>query len=167
MRRIKRYPLIEEAEVVATKWLGMNIAFVLMPRPWEFELIEVLPPTYIWALGAEETISVHEHETYRGASDQALRGSGPYYACRLAAAEILHARGRQAAVMALEVPDEGTCLPMGAKSMRQGLKTVSSQGTFRQDSDAIGHACELTGVDAPLVYAHSMTATQDTLARWF
>jgi hypothetical protein len=167
MRRIKRYPLIEEAEVVATKWLGTNIAFVLMPRPWEFELIEVLPPTYIWALGAEETISVHEHETYRGASDQALRGSGPYYACRLAATEILHARARQAAVMALEVPDEGICLPMGAKSIRQGLKTASSQGTFGQDGDAIGHACELTGVNAPLVYAHSMTATQDTLARWF
>jgi hypothetical protein len=167
MRGVKRLPLIEKPEVVATNWLGTDIAFVLMPRPWEFELIEVMPPTYLWALDADDTISVHEHETYRGASDQALRGSGPYYACRLAAAEMLHARGRQAAVMAIEVPREGICLPMGAKTLRQGLKTMASLATFDRESDAIEHVCDMTGIGAPLIYAHSMTATQDTLSRWF
>jgi hypothetical protein len=56
---------------------------------------------------------------------------------------------------------------MGAKTLRQGLKTMASLATFDRESDAIEHVCDMTGIGAPLIYAHSMTATQDTLSRWF
>ncbi len=167
IQRCKEYSVIGESQLYTAEGMGDRIAIVLLPRPWEFELVEVWHPNTLWTLGERKAILVNEHETHRGVSDQALREGGSYFASRMSVVTLLDKEKRQAAALILRAPHPQGSVPLGSEVLARTMETAARAGSFGTEDEAVQAACAHVGIDAGAVLRHSMTMQQDTLSRWF
>ncbi|MGB7572052.1 MAG: hypothetical protein WBL87_09890 [Methanothrix sp.] len=103
--------------------LGNHFEILLLPRPFQFELVEIWMARSVWAeegfIGADR----EDARPKKGYSNLA----GGYYAARLAALEHLAGKGRQAAVLAVREISEAYWAPLGVWVVREvARKTMSS-----------------------------------------
>jgi hypothetical protein len=167
IQQCKEYDIIGEPRLYASDGMGDRIAVLLLPRPWEFELVEVWQPDTLWTLGERCPVVVNEHETYRGVSDQALREGGSYFSSRMGVADILLKEHMQAAALVLRAPQPQGSVPLGSAVLARCIRDARPSGTFGTEDEAVRAACEAIGVQTDLVLRQSMTMQQDTLSRWF
>ncbi len=167
IQQCKGYATIGESRLYTAEGMGDRIAVVLLPRPWEFELVEVWHPNTLWTLGEREAIIVNEHETHRGVSDQALREGGSYFASRMGVAKLLEKEQRQAAALVLRAPHPQGSVPLGSAVIARAVEHSSLAESFGTEDEAVQAACAYIGIDAGAVLRQSMTMQQDTLSRWF
>ncbi len=167
IERCKGYATIGEPRLYTAEGMGDRIAVVLLPRPWEFELVEVWHPNTLWTIGERTPIIVNEHETHRGVSDQALREGGSYFASRMGVVALLGKERRQAAALVLRAPHPQGSVPLGSAVIARAVEHSTPAGTFGTEDEAVQAACAFIGIDAGAVLRQSMTMQQDTLSRWF
>jgi hypothetical protein len=124
---------------------GNRFIVLFFPKPWSYELIE----TYI---GGKQRVldgktrSASDHEDFHGRSDYVEETAGAYYATRLAVAEYLEERQRQASCLVLRFITDDYYVPLGVWVVREGVrKALRSQSiTFGSEELMLEYAKKLT-----------------------
>jgi len=102
--------------------LGNRFEILLLPRPFQFELVEIWMARSVWA---EEGFIGGDREDARPKKAYSSLAGG-YYAARLAALEHLACRGRQAAVLAVREISEAYWAPLGVWVVREVARKAMS-----------------------------------------
>ena len=106
--RIKHFPQLQQIQLFHSAYLENYYFILLLPREWSFELLEAWMPGASWALEAKEPQFMADYEFYDGRKDYAENTAGGYYAARIAIAEHLLEKKRQATALVFrEIGDSG------------------------------------------------------------
>ena len=143
LRRVKQYPPIDKFEVYLYEYLDNIYTAILAPRNWEYECIEAWFPGTAWNETGAVPAMMGDHEKYEGRTTYASIG-GCYYSTRLAIAESLERRQRQAAAVVLREIRPGYILPVGVWNVRESVRAAmrSRPIVFDSFSGALEFACK-------------------------
>ena len=130
---LRSFEELGEYEVYEAEKLDNKFVVVLTPRPWSYELIEAWYPSTAWNLSSESIAVGSDWEGYYGRSSYASIG-GCYYAARLAVAEHLYGRRRQAAAVVLREAYPGHIMPLGVWQVRESVRLALRQKPARYSS---------------------------------
>lgn len=107
--KIKYFSQLGEVELYHSSYLENYYYIMLIPKEWSYELIEVWKPGAGWNADSEEPLVMTDFEFFKGRKGYAENTAGGYYAVRIAIAEQLMRRRRQAAALVFrEIGDAGT-----------------------------------------------------------
>jgi len=123
LRAIQRYPTIDKFEVYKYEYLDNWYAAILSPRNWAFEWIEAWFPGTAWNETGRVPALMGDHEGFKGRTTYASVG-GCYYSTRLAVAEALEKKGRQASALVLREIRPGYILPVGVWNVRESVRAA-------------------------------------------
>lgn len=142
LNEIRNYPPIEKFEVYQFTNLDNVYVIILLPRNWEYECIEAWFPGTAWNESGLTPAMMGDHEPFEGRTTYASIG-GCYYSTRLAVAEALERKERQAAALVLREIRPGYILPVGVwnvrESVRAALRTMPQ--IFDTFQGALEYAC--------------------------
>jgi hypothetical protein len=108
-----------EPRVHSSVLKGNHFHVILLPRQWEFEMLEAWLRGSLWA--ASDSI-VGDREGHKGRSDYARNVTGAYYAARLAVLEHLTVIQRQASAVVYREVTEEYWAPLGVWVIREGVR---------------------------------------------
>ncbi len=108
-----------EVRVHSSVLKGNHFHVILLPRRWEFEMLEAWLRGSLWAAG---DMMVGDREGHTGRSDYASNVTGAYYAARLAVLEHLTAIHRQASAVVYREVTEEYWAPLGVWVIREGVR---------------------------------------------
>ena len=114
-----------EARVHSSVLKGNHFHIILLPRRWEFEMLEAWLRGSLWAAG---DMMVGDREGHTGRSDYATNVTGAYYAARLAVLEHLTAIHRQASAVVYREVTEEYWAPLGVWVIREGVRRAMRSG---------------------------------------
>ncbi len=123
IEKIKDYPEISEIEVYVRGHYDNLFIAILVPGKWSFEWMEAWWPGSTWNPGESEIVVEGDYEGYHGRTTYASIG-GCYYATRLAVAEHLYSRRRQAIAILLREIYPGFNLPIGVWFVRENIRAM-------------------------------------------
>ena len=123
IEKIKDYPEINEIEVYVRRHYDNLFIAILVPGKWSFEWMEAWWPGSTWNPGESEIVVEGDYEGYHGRTTYASIG-GCYYATRLAVAEHLYSRRRQAIAIVLREIYPGFNLPIGVWFVRENIRAM-------------------------------------------
>lgn len=156
LERVRRMPPVDSYLVYARRFKGNAFAALLTPSGFMYEWGEAWWPNTTWNLyGGAPEVEV-DWEGPRGRTTYPSIG-GCYYAARLAAAEALHAMGRQAAVVIWREIYPGFDLPVGVWFVRENVRALFKQRPERFDSldEALGHMAQNLKLPIDVWYSRS------------
>lgn len=123
VEKIKEYPEISDVEVYVRRHYDNLFIAILVPGKWSFEWMEAWWPGSTWNPGTSEIVVEGDYEGYKGRTTYASIG-GCYYATRLAVAEHLYKRKRQATAIVLREIYPGFNLPIGVWFVRENIRAM-------------------------------------------
>ncbi len=123
VKKVKEYDEIGEIEVYVRRYYDNLFIAILVPGKWSFEWMEAWWPGSTWNPGSDEIIVEGDYEGYHGRTTYASIG-GCYYATRLAVAEHLYQRRRQAIAIVLREIYPGFNLPIGVWFVRENIRAM-------------------------------------------
>ena len=143
LRAIRRYPTIDKYEVYKYEYLDNWYAAILSPRNWTFEWIEAWFPGTAWNETGKVPALMGDHEEFKGRTTYASVG-GCYYSTRLAVAEALEKRERQASALVLREIRPGYILPVGVWNVRESVRAAfrTRPTMFDDFQHALQFACK-------------------------
>lgn len=130
LERVKASPTIDSFEVYESWSLDNRFEVLLMPATWRYELIEAWYPNTVWNPHGTGIYILSDHEFHRGRTKYASIG-GCYYAARLAVAEHLTLRGRQAGAVILRESHPGYIMPVGVWNVRENVRAALREKPHR------------------------------------
>lgn len=114
-------PWINEIEVYHGDYIGNHYEIILIPRQWNFEVIEAT-----WNDDINKIKFWQDYENHTKRKNYASSVVGGYYAVRLAISEHLHKRGRQASALILrQVKDYD--IPCGVGILRELTRDIMNK----------------------------------------
>lgn len=125
--KVKSYGNIDCFRVFHSEYLDNNFYIMLMPYEWSFEQLEAWKPGGFWTADAKEYSIVSDHEFYDGRKDYAENVTGAYYAAKLAVAEYLVEKKRQASAIVFREIGQGYQVPLGVWVIRQSIRNALEQ----------------------------------------
>lgn len=134
LKKIRNYPEINRFEVYVRRYYDNLFITVLAPGKWSFEWMEAWWPGSTWNPGTKEVIVEGDYEGFHGRTTYPDIG-GCYYATRLAVAEHLYRRGRQAIAIVLREIYPGFNLPIGVWFVRENIRRMLSEKPVLATSD--------------------------------
>ncbi len=134
VEKIKDYDEISEIEVYVRRYYDNLFIAILVPGKWSFEWMEAWWPGSTWNPGSDEIIVEGDYEGYRGRTTYASIG-GCYYATRLAVAEYLYKRKKQATAIVLREIYPGFNLPIGVWFVRENIRAMLRRGPVLKTSE--------------------------------
>ncbi|MCS7117451.1 MAG: hypothetical protein NZ957_01510 [Thaumarchaeota archaeon] len=149
IRRIKRYPLLNEIRLHSYSALRNAAHVLLLPTAWMFELLEG------WLRFPEDS-PYADHEFHFGRRDYAENTGGAYYAVRLAVLRHLESERRQAgAIVFFEVGREW--IPLGVWRFREitSMALIQRPKRFQSLQEALEHINTRTSVPLQKYIAES------------
>ncbi|MET1160296.1 MAG: Nre family DNA repair protein [Thermoprotei archaeon] len=123
LKKVKEFPEINRIEVYVRRYYDNLFIAILVPGKWSFEWMEAWWPGSTWNPGSSEVVVEGDYEGFHGRSTYPEIG-GCYYATRLAVAEHLYSRGRQAVVIVLREIYPGFNLPIGVWFVRENIRAM-------------------------------------------
>lgn len=123
LEEVKGYPEISDVEVYVRRWQGNLFIAILVPGKWSYEWMEAWWPGSTWNPRGTRVVVEGDHEGYHGRRDYPSIG-GCYYAARLAVAEHLKAKRRQAIAVVLREIYSGFNLPVGVWFVRENVRAM-------------------------------------------
>ncbi|MCG3110044.1 DNA repair protein NreB [Metallosphaera sp. J1] len=121
--RIKEYPTINQVEVYVRKFRLNTFVAILVPGEWAFEWGEAWFPSTTWNMwGSSPQVEV-DYEGYFGRKTYPEIG-GCYYSSRLAVAEHLEKRRRQAIPILWREIYPGFYFPVGVWFVRENVREM-------------------------------------------
>jgi hypothetical protein len=133
IEKIKQYKLIDEFLVFNEEYLGNHYEILLIPKPWSFEVIEAKMPGCACNRGEKMFIAC-DYENYYGRKEYASNVTGAYYANRLAVAEYLARKKRQASCIVLREINPSYNIPCGVGILREATRNALSKEPERFSS---------------------------------
>jgi hypothetical protein len=131
---IKDYETIDSIEVYESRKMENIFVVILFPRKWAYELVEGWYPGTLWNPYSNEIFIISDHEFYLGRKDYAEIG-GCYYSARLAVAEHLLKRRRQAMAIVLREALPSYILPVGVWNVRENVRNALSSKPLEFDDE--------------------------------
>lgn len=123
VERIKNYPAVDEYRIYESWSLDNRFIILMLPAAWSYELIEAWYPNTVWNPEGKGIVIFSSSEGYHGRSEYAEIG-GCYYAARLATAEALDRKGRQASAVILREAHPGYIMPVGVWNVRENVRNA-------------------------------------------
>jgi len=131
LRRVRTYKTINDIEVYHASYLGNYFTIILVPGSFEAELFEVWHPFTPWTRQSSEPV-IYRIREYASLKMTPLDGG--YIAIRIALAEHLHRRRRQAkAIIVREITREYFA-PVGNWHIRETTRKALMQEPFKTNS---------------------------------
>ncbi len=127
IEQVKEYSEIDKIRVFKHAYLGNHFVILLLPRAWNFELLESHMPGSVWVPG-KESIVAHDWEGHFGRKKYASSTAGAYYAARLAVLEYLARIKRQASCLILREVREEYYAPLGVWVIRENVRDCFERG---------------------------------------
>ncbi len=121
--KVKTYRPIDSYEVYSANYLDNRWIIIFTPTIWRYELIEAFYPETTWNPSKDKIAIFGDHELLDGRSEYASIG-GCYYAARLAVAEKLEDKKRQAGAIVLREAHPGYILPVGVWNVRESVRNA-------------------------------------------
>ena len=122
LKDIRYYENVGEIEYYFNEYMGNEFHIFLIPGMWEYEMIES------WLRGAlyspNATVSGEDYEPYEGRKKYAANITGAYYSARLAVAEHLYKRKRQARVLIYREIRPDYKIPLGVWVIREIVRNA-------------------------------------------
>ena len=133
-----QFPLINEYLVFEVENLSNRFVILMIPREWNYELIEAWFPGTSWNPSRRNVAMVSDWETTKGRKTYASIG-GCYYAARLAVTEYLTRIRRQATVVIFRETLPGDYMPLGVWFVRENVRAAlrTKPQKFNTFNDAI------------------------------
>ncbi|MDP2973828.1 MAG: Nre family DNA repair protein [Candidatus Diapherotrites archaeon] len=125
--KVKQHQQISEFQLFHSNYLDNDFWVLLAPSVWGFEQLECWLPGATWAQNAKEASITQDHEFFEGRKDYASNVEGAYYSARLAVAEHLAAKKRQAAAIVFREIGEGYSIPLGVWQIRENVRNALQQ----------------------------------------
>ncbi len=125
--KIKFFKQIGEIQLFHSNYLDNSFYVLLYPSEWSFEQLECYLPGSSWALQAKEHHIIQDHEFYGGRKNYASNVEGAYYAARLAVAEHLLEKKRQASAIVFREIGPGYNIPLGVWQVRENVRNALKQ----------------------------------------
>ena len=123
IRRVKRYPEINEFRVYESTYLDNRFEILMIPAKWSYEAMEAWYPGTIWNPTGKTIAILSDWEGYDGRTTYADIG-GCYYSARLAVLEKLNEERRQATVVVLREARPGYIMPVGVWQVRENVRNA-------------------------------------------
>jgi hypothetical protein len=129
---VKDFQQLGEVELFSSKYSGNSFFVLLVPNNWGFEMMECWLPGSPWTLedSSYQTTAlsgfnvIMDYELYSGRKNYAENITGAYYAARLAVAEHLVKKRRQAtAIVFREIGSEYSS-PLGVWVIRETVRNA-------------------------------------------
>lgn len=120
--RIKANETIDKFELYHSKYLENDFWIVLIPSVWAFEQLECWLPGSIWTKKEKRYHIIQNAEFLHGRNDYAVIEDGAYFAARLAVAEHLVKRRKQAACIFFREIWPGYAVPLGVWQVRENVR---------------------------------------------
>ncbi len=145
--KVRTYQPVDEITVFVYDKLGSRYVTLLVPGRWSFEWIESWFPGTTWNMMGSRPAVMGDHEGFRGRTTYPDIG-GCYYASRLAIAEYLERRRRQAKALLIREIYKDYLLPLGVWMVREALRECYKMKPLKFASlkDAIEHVSKLLKV---------------------
>ncbi len=121
--KVKNFRPIDEYEVYTTNYLDNQWVIIFTPTVWRYELIEAFYPETTWNPSSNRIVIFGDHEYWNGRTEYASLG-GCYYSARLAVAEKLNEKRRQAGAIVLREAHPGYILPVGVWNVRESVRNA-------------------------------------------
>ncbi len=121
--RVKTYRPIDKYEIYVGDYLDNRWVIIFTPSVWKYELIEAFYPETTWNPSRDKIAIFGDHEYMGGRTEYASLG-GCYYSARLAVAENLKNRRRQAGAIVLREAHPGYILPVGVWNVRESVRNI-------------------------------------------
>ncbi len=125
--KIMGFQQLAEFQLFHSNYLDNNFWVLLLPSSWAFEQLECWLPGGSWAVNASSATIIQDHEFYAGRKSYASNVEGAYYAARLAVAEHLVERKRQAACIIFREIGSNYVLPLGVWQIRENVRNALQQ----------------------------------------
>jgi hypothetical protein len=125
--KVKSCQQISEFGVFHSKYLDNAFYVLLCPGAWAFEQLECWLPGGIWTQESKTFHIVQDHELYGGRKEYASNVEGAYYAARLAVAEYLAEKKRQAAAIVFREIGQDYNIPLGVWVIRENVRHALQQ----------------------------------------
>ena len=129
---IEQYPLISEYMLFHSRYLENDFYVLLLPSLWSFEHIEVWLAGSTWAKG--KAVVAADYELGRGRKTYASSVTGAYYAARLAVAEYLKYKRKQAAAIIFREIHPEYSIPLGVWQIRENVRHALSSNPIIFDT---------------------------------
>jgi len=143
LEKVKYFETINEYDVHIFHNLDNIFVVILSPENWKFEWIEAWFPGTTWNENGSSPAIMGDYEPYWGRNTYASIG-GCYYSARLAIAERLLRKRRQASALILREIHPGYILPVGVWNVRESIRTALRSKPVKFDTldAAIKYACK-------------------------
>ncbi len=125
--KVKHFQQLDEFQLFHSNYLDNNFWVLLIPSAWAFEQLECWLPGGSWAANATEAHIIQDHEFYKGRVNYASNVEGAYYSARLAVAEHLLKRKRQASAIVFREIGKDYRLPLGVWQIRENVRNALQQ----------------------------------------
>lgn len=122
VEKVKEYSKTDSVEVYHSNYLDNNFYVMLFPSKWCFEQLEAWKPGSAWTMEEKEVKIISDFELYKGRKNYAENVAGAYYAAKLAVAEFLEARKKQAGAIVFREIGQGYSLPVGVWGIRENVR---------------------------------------------
>lgn len=154
--KVKEFPHLGEIEVYVRKFNLNTFVGILVPGNWSFEWGEAWFPSTTWNMwGAYPQVEI-DYEGYFGRKTYPEIG-GCYYSSRLAVAEFLEARGRQAIPILWREIYPGFYFPVGVWFVRENVRELfkGKPEKFPELDDALKYVDQVLKVKSSTWIKHS------------
>lgn len=124
--KIKYFPEISEIQLFSSSYLDNNFFILLLPSCWSFEMLECWLKYGFNGQESNPNILV-DYEFFEGRKKYADQITGAYYAARLAIAEHLFEKKKQASALIFREIGEEYSIPVGVWEIRENVRNALQQ----------------------------------------
>lgn len=142
-------PELSEFRVFHDEYIGNRFEILLLPGPYQYELVEVKHPKSVWNLTGTEPAIHSDYENYWGRKTYAANCGGAWYAAKMAALQYLKDMKRQATVLIIREVLPSYYAPCGVWVIENIVRGALQKCYERFDSldDALKRIKERLAID--------------------
>ena len=144
LSEVKNFPLINNYYVGKSYALGNRFSVLILPRRWEFEMLESWAP-FAGCVDTGDVPIPSDYEGHAGRRGYAKNIAGAYYAARVPIAEWLLSLRRQGAALVLMEVDSSWLAPLGVWRVREGVRRAILSAV-KQDGSSVAFESALRGM---------------------
>jgi hypothetical protein len=122
--KLPQNKLIDSFELFHSKYLDNDFWVMLLPYPWNFELVEVWLPGGVWNRDATEFNVLSDHELNSGLVGYPKETEGAYFAARLAITEYLYEKKLNASAIVFREIGKNYAVPLGVWQIRENVRAA-------------------------------------------
>ena len=137
VKKIKTKQSINEVLLFENYYVGNHYLILLIPGPYQYELIEIKYPKSVWNIYGKEPYVFSDYEPHWGKHEYADNTGGAFYAGRLGVLEYLERINKQATVLIIREVTEEYTVPVGIWQMQEAVRDAFNKPSMKFDDVSV------------------------------